>query len=619
MALLVKARHWMIALGLLAFVLLAVVGLYLTRDGRVPAQGKGLTRRTPLVDEQPLQTARNMAKLASTWEELRYAQQALKLADHEVDLAFTDAMRDASEHPAPATAETKALYARVKQSEATVKAEQDRIDQLKKQLATANATRQDNLQAQLSIVQAQMELDQDELDDAKGDLVRSGADPLTRIQRQFNRHEAAQQSDASRTSAPPDTSTPPQRDSLVSHITTWRALHTKTTELLQAQTEASSNAAKLSETHDALEKQVSAEQADKQAITQEATTQLVSTQDGDVGGSSGETAAALTTLHVLSIDQKDLADLDKRIQDHQELSTNYGNWIELLKSSQISSLHGVIKCLLWIFLIAFAVYLAQRALEHFLRDLSPEHTRYRTLRIIVRFAVQAIGLLGILFVIFGTPSQLSTVLGLAGAGLTVALQDFIISFLGWFVLMGRNGIRVGDWVEINGVAGEVVEIGLLRTVLLETGNWTDAGHPTGRKVALMNSYAIQGRFFNFSTTGQWLWDELQVTVPANEDPYPIIEAVQQIVVKETEADTRAAEEEWKQATNRYRVQSVSATPAINLRPTGAGIEVHVRYITRANERYAVRTRLYQAVVELLHRRGVDASPTVSASAASAKR
>ena len=79
-----------------------------------------------------------------------------------------------------------------------------------------------------------------------------------------------------------------------------------------------------------------------------------------------------------------------------------------------------------------------------------------------------------LFIIFGMPTQTTTVLGLAGAGLTVAMKDFIVAFFGWFVLMGRNGIHVGDWVEINGVAGEVLEIGLLKTILLETGNWTDA-------------------------------------------------------------------------------------------------------------------------------------------------
>ena len=133
------------------------------------------------------------------------------------------------------------------------------------------------------------------------------------------------------------------------------------------------------------------------------------------------------------------------------------------------------------------------------------------------------------------------------------MKDFIVAFFGWFVLMGRNGLRVGDWVEINGVVGEVSEIGLLRTVLLETGNWNDAGHPTGRKVAFVNSFAIEGHFFNFSTTGQWLWDELQVLVPANENPYPLIDAIQKLVTDETALNARDAEEEWQRATNRQRL------------------------------------------------------------------
>jgi small-conductance mechanosensitive channel len=90
------------------------------------------------------------------------------------------------------------------------------------------------------------------------------------------------------------------------------------------------------------------------------------------------------------------------------------------------------------------------------------------------------------------------------------LKDFIVAFFGCFILMGKNSVRVGDWVEINGVGGEVVEVGLLRTTLLETGNWAESGRPTGRRVAFMNSYAIEDHYFNFSTTGQWLWEELHV-------------------------------------------------------------------------------------------------------------
>jgi len=205
----------------------------------------------------------------------------------------------------------------------------------------------------------------------------------------------------------------------------------------------------------------------------------------------------------------------------------------------------------------------------------------------------------ILFVIFGMPSQATTILGLAGAGLTVAMKDFIVAFFGWFVLMGKNGIRVGDWVEINGVGGEVVEVGLLKTVLLETGSWTDSGHPTGRRVSFVN------------TSGQWMWDELQILIPPAQDPYPVIDGIQKLVENETRANAKAAEEEWQRVTTRYRVQAFSAVPGINVMPTAAGIEVRVRYITRAYERHAARKRLYEAIVGLMHGRREEARPVVS--------
>jgi small-conductance mechanosensitive channel len=263
-------------------------------------------------------------------------------------------------------------------------------------------------------------------------------------------------------------------------------------------------------------------------------------------------------------------------------------------------LHHLIECLLWILLVVFAVYLADRLIEHLFTGVTAENKRIDTLRAVVKFAAQGVGAIAIIFIILGMPTQTTTVLGLAGAGLTVAMKDFIVAFFGWFVLMGRNGIRVGDWVEINGVGGEVVEVGLLKTVLLETGSWADAGHPTGRRVSFVNSFAIEGHFFNFTTSGQWMWDELQVLIPPAQDPYPIIDGIQKLVEKETEANAGSAEAEWQQASARYKVKTLSAVPGINVRPTAAGIEVHVRYITRAYERHESRKRLYTAVVEMMH-------------------
>lgn len=85
--------------------------------------------------------------------------------------------------------------------------------------------------------------------------------------------------------------------------------------------------------------------------------------------------------------------------------------------------------------------------------------------------------------------------------------------------------------------------------------------------------------------------------------------------KETEANAKLAESEWRQSTSRYRVQTLSALPGIQVVPAGNGIEVVVRYITRAHERPEARRRLYQAVVELRHGKpGAEASAAARASA-----
>jgi hypothetical protein len=142
-------------------------------------------------------------------------------------------------------------------------------------------------------------------------------------------------------------------------------------------------------------------------------------------------------------------------------------------------------------------------------------------------------------------------------------------------------------------------------VLLETGNWSDAAHPTGRKVTFVNSFAIEGHYFNFSTSGQWLWDELQVLVPQSADPYSIAEAIQKIATEETTQNAQLAEKEWERVTPVYAKRAFTAAPSMTVRPSGEGVNVIVRYITRANERQEVRSRLYRAVVELLRKRNIS--------------
>jgi small-conductance mechanosensitive channel len=262
-------------------------------------------------------------------------------------------------------------------------------------------------------------------------------------------------------------------------------------------------------------------------------------------------------------------------------------------------LHLLLQSLALILFIAVCMVLCDALVRRLMSHPALDHRQTQTLRSILELGIQLVGVMLILLVIFGTPQETPTILGLATAALTIALQDFILAFLGWFILIGKNGIHVGDWVEINGVGGEVIEVRLFFTSLLETGTLEDKGHPTGRRITFMNGYAIRGQYFNFSTTGQWMWDEISVSIPASGDVNATVEKIHNAVLAETEKNARLAEQEWKRGAHGNWLSRFSATPVVNLRPSASGVDIQVRYVTRASERFDLRNRLYQHVIDLL--------------------
>ncbi len=608
-----KVRQYITAIVLLLLVAAAVAGLLWTRETpaateespATPAK-KSLARKAPaaklpLVDQRPLQTAQRMAAIASTPEEQALAHDAEKVGDHEVDLAFFDALRTAEQNPPPLSPEAKQLSDRKNKAELALKEDQDNVALLTRKLAAAPESQKDNLQDQLDVAKAQTDLDQDEVDDAAEDLEAAGGDPQSKIKRLKAEHDASDHSPAVVVGSAVNAHEQDyQSHTLLNVFRAWRALRDKKSQLQAAQDETNSKRQRLAQRHSVLTVQVQKDKVSREAAKQQAQGFSKGANAASREDSKANATAALASLKQFTTDQKNLADLGRRLQDEQELSDIYASWIVLVENREQAALHNLIESVLWILLVLVALYVASRVIERLFAGMTAENKRIDTLRAVVKFAAQAVAAIVIAFMIFGMPNQTTTVLGLAGAGLTVAMKDFIVGFFGWFVLMGRNGIRVGDWVEINGVAGEVIEVGLLKTILLETGNWTDAGHPTGRRVSFVNSFAIEGHFFNFTTSGQWMWDELVLTIPSDQDPYAMIDALQKVVEKETAESGRKAEEEWAQTTTRYRVQSFSAKPAINVRPSGSGVEVSVRYITRAYERHETRKRVYAAVLELMH-------------------
>ena len=577
----------------------------------------------PVIDQNTLLTAQRLARHADTPEEKEFAEAAVQTANHELDLAFAAALRHLEAHPPALSPEATEIQQRLDSAQKALASDQGNLKRLTAELAHAADADKPALQDRLDLAQSQVDLEQDEVQEANDDLLRAGGNVHQRIQMMQQEHQAAEHN--ALPAATPQASTLGTLKGMVGHVREWWALHKKERWLTLAQQHALDSAKQL----DAERQQIAAAlAADKARIPElsahaqagaaapanaparanasvreraPAPASASAVTPPAVVGAAAPPTTLLELTRQIAAEQRRVTLRNERITARRRLADIYGEWNAVVATQARTALH---ECFVGAAIVLVALLLllfADRWLEGLLGRARIDRRQLATLRSVIAVALQIVGLAVIVLVLVGLPGQLGTMLGIVGAGLTVALKDFIVAFIGWFVLMGRNGMRLGDWVEINGVSGEVVELNMFHTVLLETGNWTDAGHPTGRRVTFTNSFAIAGHYFNFSTSGQWLWDELTIMVPYGRDPHAIADAILKEVTEATAKDASQAEEEWRRASRAQRGVNLSLQPAIAIRPSpgGAGVEVAVRYVTRASERLALRAKLYQSAVQLL--------------------
>jgi small-conductance mechanosensitive channel len=559
-----------------------------------------------LVDQSTYATAQRLARLAETPDEQTYAQSALRVADHALTFAFTTALRDIEAQPPVLSPEALKIQDRIRKFQGTLDSDQQRVTELTGALAQAKAAQKDAVQDELDLASSQLDLDKDELEEANLDLIEAGGNPQKRIDALQQDHEAQVNA---HTVLPVTPLAAVERHGSLSRLVDWFRLRQKQQELDDAQSTATQKAADLSARRAALAASLEATKGGISELAQH--TSSAKAQGAAVTPAAAaapvprvqhtheDAAALLDRTKLIAADQKVLTLLDRRIADQKQLAGIYGQWSGAITLRSHALAHALLLSASIVIMVMIAVLLLDGWLRHLLDNPKLDRRQAETLRSIARVALRVIAVIIILLIVIGMPTQFGTMIGIVGAGLTVALKDFIVAFFGWLMLMGRNGIRLGDWVEINGVSGEVTELGMFHTVLMETGSWSDAGHPTGRRVTFTNSFAIEGHYFNFSTSGQWLWDELQVVVPAGRDPYPIVDAITKQVVEATAESARQAEQEWQLAVPAQRGKVFSGTPGVNVKPVVGGVEIAIRYITRANERFLLRAKLYQAAVDLL--------------------
>lgn len=586
-----QARKIAVAVTL-AVLVLCLVGSFMTRGVMeyLPflhgqkAGWNGAEVPHGIVDQRPWQTAATLAGLAVSAEERELAQEAERLADHEVDQAFSQSLRQATLEVRGLQGEALALERRVAEQQQTVKQDQAQVATLTAKAASTGGT--GVVGDDLDVAKAQLGLDQDELAASIEDLARESGDQRGKIQQELAAREAAMKKyDAGLTSGDglAAVTSAERYTTLSGQISAWAAQRSRKQLIAEAEKLARADIAALTADHARLDGEIKAAEATAAATR--------------AAGESG--LGRVNDLQRIAAQRTIVSMIDDRLGAQQQLAALYVRWGKQVELQRKIVLHLMLQSLALIAGVVLLTILAGWALQVALDRMFRDQRQRQTLRTILNVGTQLVGLLLVLLVIFGAPRQMPTILGLATAGLTVVFQDFILAFCGWFVLMGRNGIRVGDWVEIDSVGGEVVGVGLFRTWLLETGNWTANGHPTGRRVSFLNGFAIRGKYFNFSTTGQWMWDEIKVSIPPGTQAYPLIEKIRDATVKATEADAKMAQEEWKRVTKEEGVPQFSATPSVDLRPAGAGVDIVVRYVTRAGVRLDTRNRLFGTVVELM--------------------
>ena len=586
---------------LLAFVVLLVLCLafsWTTRDSmtHLPFLSGGGSLRShgniqkTFVDLRPWQTAEALTPLAVTAEEKEYAHEAERLADHEVDQAFASALRTANTQAQHRnlTGEAFALSQRVDQLQQLIKEDQALVNSLTAPPGSSapsakDAAKQAGDSDDLDVAKAQLGLDTDELEDAQQELDRASGDNRAQIQAELTAHEALMSKYDSEAHGTGEVAvlSVKRHSTLASRVKAWRSQLDRNALIQQAREQAETDITTLASERKALE-----------AKANGSTT---------TGGATPDRASKLAAIIERTEERQLLNICNDRIQTEQQLAAVYSKWSAQVLLQHRTLWHLILQSLALIAFILICIIICDGFVRWLMSTPALDRRQTQTLRSVLQLGIQVAGGLLILLVVFGWPQQMSTVLGLTTAGLTIALQDYILAFFGWFALMGKHGIRVGDWVEINGVGGEVTEISLMSTTLLETGDLADRGHPTGRRITFLNNFAIRGKYFNFSTAGQWMWDEITVSIQESDDAQKIVEEIRKAVEKETQESARVAEQEWKRGARGDGLSRFSAAPVVNLRPSGSGIELLVRYVTRASERFGLRNRMYQRVIELMHK------------------
>jgi small-conductance mechanosensitive channel len=238
-----------------------------------------------------------------------------------------------------------------------------------------------------------------------------------------------------------------------------------------------------------------------------------------------------------------------------------------------------------------------RVLERVLpRHFGQADARYKVRKFVI-FSGYVVILLFLAILFEDRLGRVSVTLGFVGAGVAVALQDVVASIAGAFSIGFSKLYTVGDRVQIGDTRGDVIDIGLLRTTLMETGNWVSKDLYNGRIVRIPNNILLKVPVFNYSQGFRFIWDEIKVLLTTTSDCQLAREMLLRAAKEAIGEYLIEAQASWKEMSDYYRGANPPLDPTVALIVNGGSLEFTVSYVVDYSKRTAMQDRLFAKIVE----------------------
>lgn len=275
---------------------------------------------------------------------------------------------------------------------------------------------------------------------------------------------------------------------------------------------------------------------------------------------------------------------------------------------QDPTIQNLIFAVFIILLIILAIKIGHRILSRYIKN---KTTRY-TARKFLSFIGYLLAGVAIITIYNYELSSLTIALGVASAGIAFALQEVIVSVAGFLAILFGNFYKAGDRVKLGGIKGDVVDIGVLRTTLMEIGDWVDGDLYNGKMVRVANSFIFKEPVFNYSGDFPFLWDEIKVPLKHNADVAFAKDSFQSILEKELGDYAVSSKESWEQLTKEMYVENAQIDPMVTMAFDENWITFTLRYVVDFKKRRKTKNNLF---TEILNVAAANSSKMSIASAA----